>query len=182
MTQGAQATFFGSLLSSGGLIMRSIVGAAVMVIAVGIATTHPLVQAGGGQGGPGGKDAKRAGDHALVSMILRLETKRIAAMVSKDLTVLEALLSDDLTYTHSGGTTDTKASFITLIKERGRYQGVDYVNPQVIPLPGGNTVVVRGRAEIRLEGVPSYTVLFLDVWALRDGAWKMVAWQATRVP
>jgi Domain of unknown function (DUF4440) len=164
--------------------MRSLIGAAVMFIAFGVATAHPLARAGGGQvgtGGPGGQDAKHAGDHALESKILGLETKRIAAMVSKDLGVLDALLADDLTYTHSGGTTDTKASFIALIKERGRYQGVDYSNTQVVPFPGGNAVAVRGRAQIRLEGVPSYAVLFLDIWALRDGAWKMVAWQATRV-
>jgi ketosteroid isomerase-like protein len=155
--------------------MRRMLGAAVMFIAFGVATMHPLAQAGGG------KDAKHA-DHALEAKILGLETKRIAAMVSKDLATLDALLADDLTYTHSGGTTDTKASFIALIKERGRYQGVDYSNTQVVPFPGGNAVAVRGRAQIRLEGVASYTVLFLDVWALRDGAWKMVAWQATRVP
>jgi ketosteroid isomerase-like protein len=122
------------------------------------------------------------GDKSLESTILSLEAKRIEAMVKKDIATLDALLADDLTYTHSGGTTDTKASFITLIKERGRYQGVDYSNTQVIPLAGGTTVVVRGRAQIRLEGVAGYPVLFLDVWALRDGAWKMVAWQATRVP
>ena len=165
--------------------MRRMAGAAVMFITFGVYATHPLARAGGGQGGsgsPGVKDAKHPGDHALESKILDLETKRIAAMVSKDLATLDALLADDLTYTHSGGTTDTKASFIALIKERGRYLGVDYSNTQVIPLPGGNSVALRGRAQIRLEGVASYTVLFLDVWALRDGAWKMVAWQATRVP
>jgi hypothetical protein len=42
-------------------------------------------------------------------------------------------------------------------------------------------VVVRGRAEIRLEDTPDYHVFFLDAWTLRDGAWKMVAWQATRI-
>ena len=119
---------------------------------------------------------------SLESKILSLEAKRVEAMVKKDIATLDALLADDLTYTHSGGTTDTKASFITLIKERGRYQGVDYSNTQVIPFAGGTTVAVRGRAQIRLEGVAGYPVLFLDVWALRDGAWKMVAWQATRVP
>lgn len=117
----------------------------------------------------------------LEKKILDLETKRIAAMVKKDLATLDTLLADDLSYTHSGGTTDSKSSFITLIKERGRYLGVDYSNTQVIP-SGGNTVVVRGRAQIRLEGTASYPVLFLDVWMLRDGAWKMVAWQATRIP
>jgi hypothetical protein len=113
--------------------------------------------------------------------ILALEKQRITAMVSKDIKGLAALLGEDLTYTHSGGTTDTKASFLTLIKERGRYLGIDYSNAQAIPLTG-NTVVVRGRAQIRLEGTPAYAVLFLDVWALRDGGWKMVAWQATRIP
>ncbi len=117
----------------------------------------------------------------LEQKILALETKRVAAMVSKDIATLDALLGEDLSYTHSGGTVDTKASFIALIKDRGRYLGVDYSNTQVIPW-GGNTVVVRGRAQIRLEGTASYPVLFLDVWALRDGTWKMVAWQATRIP
>jgi hypothetical protein len=86
-----------------------------------------------------------------------------------------------LSYTHSGGTTDTKASFIALIKERGRYLGIDYSNTQVIS-SGANTVVVHGVAQIRLEGTPGYPVIFVDVWMLRNGAWKMVAWQATRIP
>ena len=125
--------------------------------------------------------AKAGVDADLQQKILDLEKKRIAAMVTKNIAVLDALLADDLSYTHSGGSTDTKASFITLIKERGRYLGVDYSNTQVIPW-SGNSVVVRGTALIRLEATPSYSVLFMDVWALRDGAWKMVAWQATRVP
>jgi ketosteroid isomerase-like protein len=134
------------------------------------------------QAGGGAEHAGRGADKALEHSILGLEAKRIEAMVKKDIATLDALLADDLTYTHSGGTTDTKASFITLIRERGRYQGVDYSNTQVIPFAGGTVAVVRGRAQIRLEGVAGYPVLFVDVWALRDGAWKMVAWQATRVP
>ncbi len=125
------------------------------------------------------------GEQHLASRILDLEATRIAAMVSRDLAALGDLLADDLSYTHSGGTTDTKVSFLAKISERSErhnYLGVDYSNTEVIPIPDGNTVVVRGRAQIRLEGIPSYQVLFLDVWALRDGAWKMVAWQATRIP
>jgi len=149
----------------------------VVVASIVFCSLHPLAQTSAGN-----KTAAHGGDKALESKILGLEAKRIAAMVNKDIAMLDMLLADDLTYTHSGGTTDTKASFITLIKERGRYQGVDYSNTQVIPFPGGNAVAVRGRAQIRLEGVAGYPVLFLDVWTLRDGIWKMVAWQATRVP
>lgn len=118
--------------------------------------------------------------------ILTLEAKRIAAMTQQDLATLEAILADDLTYTHSRGETDTKASFMELIRkpgDHGRYLGVELSNTQVVPL--GDAVVVRGRAQITLErpaGQPplSYPVLFLDVWERRRGEWRLVAWQATR--
>ena len=153
----------------------------VAIVALSVApSARPFAQASRAE-----KGEKSAASHTVATSvektILDLETKRIAAMVSKDLSTLDALLADDLSYTHSGGATDTKASFLTLIKERGRYLGIDYSDTRVIPW-GGHTVVVRGRAQIRLQGTASYPVLFLDVWALRDGAWKMVAWQETRIP
>jgi ketosteroid isomerase-like protein len=128
-----------------------------------------------------GRVVAQAGTAGLDKKILDLEKQRIAAMIKKDIVTLDALLADDMSYTHSGGTTDTKASFIKLIKERGRYLGVDYSNTQVIT-SGASAVIVRGIAQIRLENTPAYPVIFVDVWVLRDGAWKMVAWQATRDP
>lgn len=118
--------------------------------------------------------------------ILAIERQRVAAMVDRDLATLDSLLADDLTYTHSGGRTDTKASFIALIGETDHgYLGVDYSDEEVRPC-GGDGAIVRGIAQIRLiraggEKI-SYPVLFLDVYARRDGRWQMVAWQATRVP
>ena len=156
--------------------MRSLLAAAVLLSLV------PVVHAAA-QTGSAGKRENGAALHAanpdLEKKILALEKERIAAMVKKDVAALATFLADDLSYTHSGGTTDTKASFLTLIKDRGRYLGIDYSNTQVITL-NANTVVVRGMAQIRLDGTPSYPVIFVDVWALRDGGWKMVAWQATR--
>ena len=57
-----------------------------------------------------------------------------------------------------------------------------FASADVVPMPGGTAAMVRGRATIRLKDIAPYAVLFLDVWALRNGAWQMVAWQATRVP
>ena len=118
--------------------------------------------------------------------ILRLEATRIAAMTRQDLDTLDALLADDLTYTHSRGETDSKANFLELIRnpgDHGRYLNVELSNTHVTPL--GNAAIVRGRAQITLErpaGQPalSYPVLFLDVWERRLGRWRLVAWQATR--
>ena len=113
--------------------------------------------------------------------ILTLETERITAMVRQDTRALGALLADDLSYTHSAGNTDSKTSFLDLIENGVRYLGVDYSDVQVVPLDG-DTAVVRGEAKIRLQDIPEYFVVFLDVWTRREGAWKMIAWQATRIP
>jgi hypothetical protein len=116
--------------------------------------------------------------------ILDIERQRVAAMVNRDLAALDRMLAEDLTYTHSGGRTDTKASFLALIADtQSGYLGVDYSGEEVRAC-GAEGAIVRGIAQIRLiraggEQV-SYPVLFLDVYARRDGRWQMVAWQATR--
>jgi hypothetical protein len=123
---------------------------------------------------------------SLQQEILALESRRIAAMTRQDLATLDAILADDLTYTHSGGHTDTKSSFLSLVGDpgtHGRYRSVEYAHAEVVPL--GDAAIVRGRAQITLEGYGgapdrSYPVLFLDVYERRSGEWRMVAWQATR--
>ena len=124
-------------------------------------------------------------DSELIRTIRDLEAKRIAAMVNKDLATLDTLLADDLSYTHSGGVTETKAQFLALIRDRDEkhnYLGVDVANDDVVLMPGGTAAMVRGRATIRLEGISPYSVLFLDVWSVRNGTWQLIAWQATRLP
>ena len=113
-------------------------------------------------------------------MILGLEARRIAAMVKKDIATLDELLADDLSYTHSGGYSDTKTSFISFIRDKGNYLAVDFPQRQVIAW-GDSSVIVRGIALISLVEKTPYQVFFVDVWAKRDGAWKMIAWHATRV-
>ena len=118
-----------------------------------------------------------------------LEQKRADALVREDIGTLASLLADDLSYTHSDGRTDTKESFLALVAGPvQRYLGVDYSNQDVIDC--GDAVIVRGTARIRLVRESSgaaderleYLVLFLDIWARRDGRWQTVGWQATRKP
>ena len=122
--------------------------------------------------------------NALREEVLAFERKRADAMVREDIGTLTSLLADDLSYTHSHGRRDTKESFLGLIAAPAmRYLGVDYSNQEVIDC--GDVVIVRGTARIRLlrepGGPEDCNVLFLDVWARRDGRWQTVAWQATRV-
>jgi hypothetical protein len=112
--------------------------------------------------------------------IMRVETKRIDAMVALDLAALDPILADDLTYSHSSGRTDTKASFLELVRS-GHYLGVDFVKRDIVAF--GNAAIVRGLAQMRVnhdgENL-SYPILFLEAYALRGSNWKLVAWQATR--
>jgi hypothetical protein len=120
---------------------------------------------------------------SLIDQILELERQRADAMVRADVSELRSLLADDLSYTHSDGRRDTKESFLALVAGPDlRYRGVDFSNQQVIDC--GNAAIVHGIARMRLlrEGAPQdYQVLFLDVWADREGRWQMVGWQATRI-
>src|SRR5438045_3449036 len=48
--------------------------------------------------------------------ILALEDKRYAAMCDGDFAALEAMLHDELLYTHSSGLTDTKATWLASLR------------------------------------------------------------------
>lgn len=118
----------------------------------------------------------------LEQTILGLETKRIAAMVARDLETLGPMLADDVSYSHSSGRTDTKASFLELVRS-GHYLSVEFPERQVIPC--GTAVIVRGRAQMHVhhDGAElRYPIRFLDVYARRGDAWQLMAWQATRIP
>ena len=122
--------------------------------------------------------------NALREEVLMLQAKRADAMVQQDIETLASLVADDLSYTHSDGRTDTKESLLNLIAGPAlRYLGIDYTNQEVIDC--GDAVVVRGTARMKLLREPggreNYVVLFLDVWARRDGRWQTVGWHATRV-
>jgi ketosteroid isomerase-like protein len=121
-------------------------------------------------------------DAGVEHAVLDLEAKRIAAMVSRDLTTLASMLADDLSYSHSSGRTDNKASFLELVRS-GHYLAVDFPEREVVPC--GDAVVVRGRAQMQVHqgGADlSYPIRFLDVWARRGSDWQLLAWQATRIP
>jgi Domain of unknown function (DUF4440) len=48
--------------------------------------------------------------------ILALEDERYAAMCDGDFAALEAMLHDELLYTHSSGLTDTKATWLASLR------------------------------------------------------------------
>jgi ketosteroid isomerase-like protein len=117
-------------------------------------------------------------------MIIDLDKKRMTAMAQKDVATLNALLADDLVYTHSTARLDTKQSLIGNMESGATvYTSVEPSDVKAQDL--GDTVVLTGscRISVMSGGHPnSFGVRFTDVYANKGGHWQMVAWQSTRLP
>jgi ketosteroid isomerase-like protein len=116
--------------------------------------------------------------------IIDLDRKRMQAMAAKDVGTLEAVLADDLIYTHSSARLDTKRSLIdAMVSGKTVYTGVEPSDVKAQDL--GDTVVLTGVAQIKVTAngtANAFGVRFTDVYARRDGRWQMVTWQSTRLP
>ena len=116
-------------------------------------------------------------------MIIELDRKRMTAMAEKDIATLNAVLADDLIYTHSSARLDTKQSLIGAMQSGATvYTGVE--PSDVKAQDCGDAVVLTGIARINVMsgGKPNaFSVRFTDVYAKRGGAWQMVTWQSTRL-
>ena len=116
--------------------------------------------------------------------IIDLDRQRMNAMGQKDIATLNALLSDDLIYTHSSARLDTKKSLIEAM-ESGKTVYTAVVPSDVKAQDLGTAVVLTGVARIHVlsNGKPnSFGVRFTDVYVDNGGQWQMVAWQSTRLP
>jgi ketosteroid isomerase-like protein len=116
--------------------------------------------------------------------IIDLDRKRMQAMAAKDVATLEAVLADDLVYTHSSARLDTKRSLIDAMMSGATvYTGIEPSDVKAQDL--GDAVVLTGIAQIKVvsNGTPNaFGVRFTDVYAKRNGSWQMVTWQSTRLP
>ena len=116
--------------------------------------------------------------------IIELDKKRMQAMAKKDIATLNAVLADDLIYTHSSARLDTKQSLIGNMQSGATvYTSVEPSDVKAQDL--GDTVVLTGTCQIKVvsNGAPNaFGVRFTDVYAQRNGQWQMVTWQSTKLP
>ena len=114
--------------------------------------------------------------------VRQAEDRRIKAMIDDDFATLDAVLADDLTYGHSNGVVDTKASYMeTLRSGKTKYQTIERL-PSVVRVYG-DSAIVTGTATVGLRGQAApFTLRYTLAYVMRDGQWRMVAWQSTRLP
>ena len=116
--------------------------------------------------------------------VLSADDRRFEAMRKEDWPALEAVLADDLTYVHSTARLETKAEHVGNLKAgKPHYRGIAPRERKV--RVHGAVGVVNGVSEMHVENAGKeqrFTVRYLAVYAKAGQAWRMIAWQSTRVP
>jgi hypothetical protein len=106
------------------------------------------------------------------------------AMIDPTPAALGALVADELSYGHSSGKVDTKASFIgDLVDRKSDFVSIT-ITDQTIKVVDGHTAIVRHTlaADTNDSGKPGKVALkILGIWQKQGGEWKMLARQAVRI-
>ena len=117
--------------------------------------------------------------NAAEQAILKLEQQWVDALVKADTVALEKLYTDDLIYTHSSGTVDTKASYIDSLKTgKAKYESVERDDIKVRFY--GDTAIVTCRSVIKVNN-NTIPARYIHVYVKQKGAWRMAAHQTTRL-
>ena len=117
--------------------------------------------------------------------VISAEKSWSAALTAGDLTRLQAIAGDDLTYSHSTGTQDTKASYIEKLRSGSlKYTAFTY-DPNLAVRLFGTVAVLTGSAQVSSisDGKASSSHLqLMHVFVNRKGTWQLVAHQSTKLP
>lgn len=106
------------------------------------------------------------------------------AMVDADKSMLEKLSHDSLSYGHSGGKVESKASFVeNIVNGNSDFVTIDLTGQTIFVT--GKTAIVRHRmsATTKDKGKEPGTVniAILSVWQKDKKEWKMLARQAVKL-
>ena len=106
-----------------------------------------------------------------------LEEQRYRAMLGADLATLDRLLDGALTYTHSSGVVDTKASYLAGIRDKvWEYRNIARQNERVVVRGDTALVFCRLRIDLLVKGAPKKVESnALAVWVRDSGQCRLVA-------
>jgi hypothetical protein len=103
------------------------------------------------------------------------------AMVSGDKSALDKLVADELSYGHSSGRLETKADFIAdLTSGKAGFSSIELSN-QTVSIVDNIALVRHVFVGASRRHGDTVKLSNLTVWLLRQGQWKMVARQATKI-
>jgi len=116
--------------------------------------------------------------------VLQADDRRFDAMRKEDWAALDATLADDLIYVHSTARRESKAEHTGNLKAgKPHYRGI--APRERTAKVFGDVGIVNGISEMHVESAGKeqrFTIRYLAVYVKTGGAWRMTAWQSTKVP
>ncbi|HKF21199.1 MAG TPA: nuclear transport factor 2 family protein [Candidatus Angelobacter sp.] len=123
-----------------------------------------------------------AEDTATISQVTQLVRDFLANVPKNDPKVFENFFADDVIYTRSAGVTVNKAEILKNINVRAVNEpGATYEADDFTVHPYRDLAIVNFRL-IQHAGAQTAYFRNTGTFLKRDGKWRAVAWQATRVP
>lgn len=116
--------------------------------------------------------------------VIAAHDARLAATIGGDVAALSAMMTDDLTYTHSSALTETKAELLAGLKS-GKYVYREITPKDRRVRVHGDAAIVSGAAHVVIEPGGQRTEIdlyFTEIYVKEGGRWKMALWQSTRIP
>ena len=125
--------------------------------------------------------AAETNDQAAVAEAIAKLTK---AMLAADRATLEALVSDNLSYGHSGGRIETKKEFVDVVANKKTVYNKIELSNHVITIAGNNAIARHAWESESGTGDGKWNVSkigVLQVWQTEPSGWKLLARQAFKV-
>jgi uncharacterized protein (TIGR02246 family) len=118
--------------------------------------------------------------------VLATEQARTAALDRSDVTALDRIMADDVTYIHASGKVDTKQSYFDAIRS-GQLHYISWTPKDLhVRMLGDDAAVINGEYTVRVtdsrvQQTPfDIRIFILTVYSRRNGHWQQIAWQSTR--
>lgn len=117
-------------------------------------------------------------------VVQKLEEQRYAAMLAADVATLDKLLDDALTYMHSSGVVDTKASYIAGVRDKvWEYKAISRENERVVIRSSCALVFCRLQIDLLVRGAPKKVDSnALAVWVQDGEQTRLVAVHSAGIP
>lgn len=117
----------------------------------------------------------------VVDQVRGAEQRWANGMIRGNLLDLDAVLADDLVYTHSDTRPETKKEIIDGVKSgETKITNVDFADSKYRQY--GDTVVANHKLTLDNAKTGKLSIYVTMVWVKENGTWKLVNRQSTRYP
>lgn len=122
-------------------------------------------------------------DEQLFQTLTELDDRRQRATLAHDFDTVAEIVGTTLRYVHGSGTDEDRDLYLKRLREGYyQYQAMEPLRREFRRF--GDVVLVHGdmRIHVIVDGNErDFKGRYLQVWALQEGSWRMVAWETTKL-